>query len=392
MRLLFITSEFPNPYEPTKAVFNQCLVGALAREHHVQVVSPISWVDECRARWRGAERLGSPRQRIVDGVEVHYPRYLYTPGLLRNHYGLFFWHSARSAIQRALKSRQPDLVIGYWAHPDGDAALGAARLAGVPAVVMVGGSDVLVLGQQAGRGRRIRDVLHAADAVIATSHDLKAKVVALGLRPRKVHVVHRGVDTDRFSPGDRSEARRRLNLPVPPPIFLWAGRMVPVKGLDVLLQACGRLHAQAIRFHVCLVGDGPLRPSLERHIKEMGMSESFTLVGAIPHDQLPDWYRAANVTVLPSRSEGVPNVLRESLACGTPFVASRVGGIPEIAREGLSLLVPPEDSAALATALMTMLAAPAPAVGTRQNGWTQSAQALIEAVRPLVAPLQGTSH
>jgi glycosyltransferase involved in cell wall biosynthesis len=83
-----------------------------------------------------------------------------------------------------------------------------------------------------------------------------------------------------------------------------------------------------------------------------------TFVGYVPHADLPDWYRAADLTVLPSRSEGIPNVLLESIACGTPFVASRVGGIPEVADPLVDRLVAPGDRDALASAIIHALIAP----------------------------------
>jgi glycosyltransferase involved in cell wall biosynthesis len=109
-------------------------------------------------------------------------------------------------------------------------------------------------------------------------------------------------------------------------------------------------------------------------------------VGAVPQRQLPDWYRAADLTVLSSHSEGIPNVLRESLACGTPFVATRVGGTSEVATHPSCRLVPPGNPSDLATAIIASLDDPRPdpenlsATGT----WKQSAQRLLEVLRPLV--------
>jgi glycosyltransferase involved in cell wall biosynthesis len=127
--------------------------------------------------------------------------------------------------------------------------------------------------------------------------------------------------------------------------------MVPVKGLDVLLEACKQLRERGEEFHLYLVGDGPLRKGLESQCRSRAMERDVSFAGLVEHCRLADWYRAADLTVLPSYSEGIPNVLRESVACGTRFVASRVGGIPEIAHEPANRLVPPGDGAALADAI-----------------------------------------
>src|SRR5258707_365321 len=83
----------------------------------------------------------------------------------------FLWKSVGSLVRRLMVAHRPDAVLGYWAHPDGEVAVRSARLVGVPVAVMVGGSDVLVIGRDRSRGQRILDVLHRADAALAVSRD-----------------------------------------------------------------------------------------------------------------------------------------------------------------------------------------------------------------------------
>ena len=120
----------------------------------------------------------------------------------------------------------------------------------------------------------------------------------------------------------------------------------------------------------------------------LGLTHAVKFVGSARPPQLADWYRAAEVTVLPSRSEGLPNVLRESLACGTPFVASRVGGIPEIARDGIDRLVEPGKRRALADALIAALDSPVlpkTPVPTFPS-WEESADALVKILAQQLKP------
>jgi glycosyltransferase involved in cell wall biosynthesis len=395
MRLLLITNVFPTPLLATKGPFNLELVRALSREHEVRVICPIAWTDELQAK-----RLGRPmpaqRHLSVEGavgVEAYYPRYYFPPKVLRRAYGWFMWHSVRATVRKELSCFRPDAVVGYWAHPDGEVAVRAATLAGVPSAVMVGGSDVLLLTHETGRRAGILRVLDAANTVVAVSEDLREKLVALGVGADKIHVVPRGVDTTRFRPGDRAEARRRLGIAPGAPMLLWVGRIHRVKGLDVLIDACARLRSGNVPFHVYLVGEGPEREALRAQAAAAGLGDAVSFVGPVAHADLPDWYRAADVTVLPSRSEGVPNVLRESLACGTPFVASRVGGVSELA-DPSSALVPPEDAGALSVALAAAIQrATAPDAGSRardaerpaSGSWADSAEALVRVLRPLTS-------
>ncbi len=354
MKLIFLSNDFPNPFDATRGTFNSDLAGALSAEHEVTVVSPISWLDELRAR-RSKLATRIPRARRIGNMSVYHPRYYYTPGFLRQYYGTFLWWSLRECVTRLTRDSKPDCVISYWAHPDGEAAVRLARSFGVPSIAMVGGSDVLLLTRNHRRRRCIQNVLQRADAVLAVSNDLRTKVAGLGIPQGKIHVLRRGVDTAQFSPGDSDESRRHLGLRNQENILLFVGRMVQVKGLDTLLDACDRLHQQNRDFLLCLIGDGPLRRQLAADVDRRGLSPHVRFVGRVPHDELVHWYRAADLTVLSSRSEGIPNVLLESLACGTPFVATSVGGVPEIARHDAARLVPPDSPEQLATAIDTLL-------------------------------------
>jgi glycosyltransferase involved in cell wall biosynthesis len=113
------------------------------------------------------------------------------------------------------------------------------------------------------------------------------------------------------------------------------------------------------------------------------------LVGPKPQAELPDWYRAADVVTLPSFSEGIPNVLREAIACGVPFVATNVGGIPELVRGPAARLVPPADPAALADGLRATLADP-PTVTDTDRAVNESAEILSDRLNTVLGPAPDT--
>jgi glycosyltransferase involved in cell wall biosynthesis len=380
MRLLFVTSDFPSPHDPCKGIFNLYLARALARRNDVRVVAPRAWVN-C---WKHGNKADATN---LDGVTVHYPTYYYTPRVLRTTYGWFLWQSIRRTVWKLIGSSPPDAVLAYWVHPHGAVAVRIARLLGIPSVVIVGGSDVLLLPHNRRRRRCVISVLRDVDAVLAVSQDLKDKIVDFGISPEKVHVWHQGVDLTRFFPGDRKEARQRLSIPQGARTILWVGRMVAVKGVDVLLHAYALVRAKGVDSRLYLVGDGPLRSSLELLSGRLGLQDNVSFVGARLHDDLPDWYRAADMMVLPSWSEGLPNVLRESLACGTPFVASRVGGIPDLAVGTNGRLVEPGQPTALAHALVEALADCESDVRTTYpgTGWDESADSLLNVLMHLVS-------
>lgn len=384
MKILWITNIFPNAWYPKKGPFNYEIAQQLARDHELFMIVPIAWTDQLRIR-RDAVLHREIEGRLNElRIRIQYPRYYYVPRLLRRCYGTFLWWSVRKIVRRALKTFAPDVVLAYWIHPDGEVAVRVAKQAGVPSVIISGGSDALLLTRDGRRCEKIRRVLELADGIIGVSENLRQKLSSLGVPPEKLHVVPRGVDTTRFCTGDKAAARDRLGIREQANIVLWVGRMVPVKGLDVLLNAVEILHREGVSLRLILIGDGPLRHSMETKVRESGLSNVVSFLGSVSHDRLPDWYRAADVTVLSSHSEGVPNVLRESLACGTPFVATNVGGVSELLGEG-SEVVAPNDPMSLASAIRKVLTRDVPEpIASMSLTWSESANRLLSAIRSIM--------
>ena len=238
MRLLFIANVFPNPLKPTKGVFNQHLTRAMMPRG-----MRCAWFLRCRGLTNGRRGgreaagflgIGKPRWRecrfIIRGIITRQKSCRW--------YGWFYERSIRSTLLKLLSEWKPDAVLGYWLHPDGQAAATAQRMAGVPAGVIVGGSDILLITNKPSRRKRVQAVLDSLDFVVTVNQDLKEKTIGFGVDPAKVHVWQQGIDETMFWPGDKSEARTRLEIKPGPPVLLWVGHMVPVKGLEVMLEAC----------------------------------------------------------------------------------------------------------------------------------------------------------
>src|SRR5947209_3278765 len=349
MRILGLTNLYPNPWLPYRAPFNRHLFRLLAEEHAVRVISPIAWTDELRARRRGADPLPAGRWGITDGLLVEHPRYYFPPRVFRGLYGHCYRASVRDAFRRAVAEFRPDILHAPWAYPDGWAAVRLGHAAGLPVTIRVHGSDIRLLDRYPARRRPTEQALRAADGVIAVSRELRDLIVGMGVDPGRIIINYEGVDPSLFHPGPRDAARRDAGLDRAGKRLLFIGNLVWVKAVDVLLDACARVRRAGLRFELDVVGQGPFRGSLEAQARRLGL-DGVHFRGALPQTELPDWYRAADVFVLPSRSEGVPNVVLEAMASHTPVVATRVGGIPEVAIPEVCRLVPPDDPAALADA------------------------------------------
>lgn len=346
MRLLLVTSVFPTPYRPTKGTFNAALVAGLrAAGDEVRVVAPVPWTDRLR-RSRG----------VSPDPSAQYPLWFYPPRVAHATHHRWMQLTVMRSVTRATRNWTPDLVLGYWTHPDGTVAMAAAGRLGVPGVQLVGGSDIQLLTTDSARRAVITTTLLRADRVLTVGEPLRQRVIDLGIPATQVGSFRRGVESSRFFPGNPRDARHRLALPLDRGIVLWVGRMVPVKGLDILMDAWSAVTGTPQRPLLVLIGDGEERDLIATRARTFG--GDVRLIGTVANEALADWYRAADVLVLPSRSEGIPNVLLEGLACGTPFVASNVGGVAELI-EPQSRMVPPGDPTALARALSDRLSVPA---------------------------------
>jgi glycosyltransferase involved in cell wall biosynthesis len=277
--------------------------------------------------WRRVEAL---RARGV-AVDVLAPSG-YRSSTLRRHAAL--------ALRALLPRRRPDGVEGHVLFVAGLIALIAARLHRRPLLIYAHGADVRVTAQRTPVHRALaRLVARGADIVVTNSAATAAFVALLGATAQ---IVPPGVDFERFSPGNRADARARLGLPADELMALYVGGLSERKGADVFAAAV----AAAPPWRGVMVGAGELGSMIRARYP------AIQLEGVRPPDDVPDWMRAADVVVVPSREEPLGLAAIEALACGVPVVASETGGLAQVVQPELNgLLISPADAAALAAAL-----------------------------------------
>jgi glycosyltransferase involved in cell wall biosynthesis len=189
--------------------------------------------------------------------------------------------------------------------------------------------------------------------VIATSEDMKRWWVRTGTPLSRIALIPHGIDTEQFRPVP--EARALLGIPEDKQIVLYVGRLSHEKGLQYLVEAIStvRIHLPDVQLH--LVGDGGFKRHLAQLARQWQIEEQVIFHGWVNQPDLPLYYSAANVTVLPSLSEGLPRTMIEAMACGSPFVGTRITGIVDHVRDGeTGLLVNAGDSAELAEKILLL--------------------------------------
>ena len=223
-----------------------------------------------------------------------------------------------------------DLIDAHYVYPDGFAAILLGKILKIPVVVSARGTDINVFPSFRLIRPLIRWTLEQAKGLIAVSSALKDRMVRLGAPADKIRVIPNGIDVERFEPIDRCEARRSLGIPITGALIVSVGSLVPAKRHEVLIEAVAQLATQIPDLKAYIIGEGSLRSELEALRRRTHTEERVFLVGQKSNTDLYRWFSAADVSCLLSAREGWPNVVMESLACGTPVIATRVGGIPEI--------------------------------------------------------------
>jgi len=188
------------------------------------------------------------------------------------------------------------------------------------------------------------------DAVVTVSNPIRARLVAAGVRSERIYTVRNAVNPA-VELASASEARKALGMPTGGTAIGWVGRVSHEKGLDVLIRAMALLSDSQVR--VTVLGDGGERRAVASLAAALGVADRLAWAGVVP--EAGGLFRAFDMLVLSSRTEGTPITLLEAMRAGTPIVATAVGGIPDVVSAAEAILVPPDDPAALAAAVRQVL-------------------------------------
>ena len=361
MRILTFTSLFPDSTRPNFGVFIYQRMLHVARRpgNTVQVVAPVPYVPGWVPGEKAREYRAVPRQEEFGGLTVYHPRYPFLPYaslpmIGAPLHGLLMFIGAIGVARRFAK-QGVDCIDAHFVYPDGFAAVLLGKVLKLPVVVSARGTDINLTPKVASVRPLLKWTLREAQGLIGVCGALSDAMVDLGADRAHVRTIGNGVDAGRFHPTDRASARQTLGIPSDRQVIVAVGALIPRKGYHVLIPAMAMLKESGLQARLYIIGEGPYRPALERQIHDLGLEQDVILKGAIANDQLRSWYSAADVSCLASSREGWANVLLESMACGTPVVATRIWGTPEVVvSDDLGLLVE-QNPQALADGLRSAL-------------------------------------
>lgn len=365
MRILTFTTLYPNTEQPGHGIFVETRLRKLVESGAVdaRVLAPVPWFPSGARRFGRYGRMARvPRRENRFGIAVEHPRYPVLPKIGMSVAPLLLSAAVLPLLRRQIAAGQDfDLIDAHYFYPDGVAAVMLGRALDRPVVVTARGSDLNIIAGYSIPRRWIIWAAHRATRLVTVSSGLQRRLAALGVAPERSRVLRNGVDLAFFRPMDSESFRRELGLSRP--ILLAVGNLVPLKRHRLLVEALPLLPGVAL----VIAGEGPERDAIEKLAQARKVDDRVHLLGRVPQDRLPEIYSAADLLLHPSEHEGWPNVLLESMACGTPVVVSGIDGCEEIvAAPEAGRILPQTTPETLAAAIREMLAAPPDRAATRR--------------------------
>lgn len=328
MKLLTVSTLFPNPQMPSHGIFVQTRLRYLLASGQVQakVVAPVGWFPFTHARFGSYGALAAvPSRETRFGIEVTHPRYAVIPKFGMTVAPWLLAQSMKTEIARILDEGYDfDAIDAHYFYPDGVAAILAGRYFNKPVVITARGTDINLIPRHYLPRRMIQWAASHASGIITVCAALKDEMIKLGIDGRQITPLRNGVDLQLFQPGDRAALRASFGLTGF--TLLSVGHLIHRKGHDIAIRALPALPD----VRLLIAGDGPLRKTLEALAISLQVSDRVLFLGALSQTALTSYYCAADTLILASSREGWANVLLESMACGTPVIASNVWGTPEV--------------------------------------------------------------
>lgn len=329
MKIITLTTLYPNVLQPRHGIFVKNRLQAMEEIAGFSriVIAPIPHnphLEIFTSRYKFYKNL--PAGEMISGINVYHPRYYTVPG------GYFVDNAASmaKAAEEAIadESLECDLIDGQYLYPDGVAAYKVAKNHNLPLVLTARGSDVNHWMENKKARAQILEAIDYSSAVICVSDALKQCLVSYGVPETKLTVIINGIDQENFNPDIEANPLREK-------YYLTVGNLIPLKGHHITLNAFSEL----LKKRLIIVGDGEQRRALKSQAKYLGIQKRVQFIKHLDQKKLGEFYAGATATILMSSMEGMPNVVLESLACGTPVIACDVGGVSEILNENNGILL-----------------------------------------------------
>lgn len=340
MKILFITTWYPNEDNPVEGIFVK---------EHAKAIS--MYGDEvtlvyCRRNKIRSKRIYQINESYEEGIRV--VRIYYSPLPIRSiNYLIFIFSILKTCSNLIQKGFRPDIIHAN-VYTAGVPAMILGKYYKIPMVLSEHWSGYATRKLGIIQKAQIKIALRQASFILPVSKTLMKCIESYGIK-NKFQIVPNIVDLNIFYPSLNNRKERKETK------ILFVGLLSPIKGIDYLLQAAYLLLQSRDDWCLDIIGDGPFRAKYERMAKELKLNAKVTFNGLKSKQEIAEWMRQGDILVLPSIWENSPCVLIEGMACGMPIVSTCVGGIPEIVDKEVGTLVPPKNPKILANAISKMI-------------------------------------
>jgi teichuronic acid biosynthesis glycosyltransferase TuaC len=391
LRVLTFSTLFPHEKKPNQGIFveNQTRHLAQSGAAEVRVVAPMAmapWPVSLISHYNDTRQ--QPLEEMRNGLKIYRPRYLSLPKIGWRFNDAAIVRACRPVLQRLRDEGFAfDVIDAQFFWPCGAAAAQLADDFNVPLSIKSRGADIHYWTELPSVRKKVVAAAKRADGMLTVSASLKEDMVKLGFAADKIRVHYTGIDLSAFDLRDQGEARARLGIG-PGPVVVSVGALIPRKAHDLLISAVALLP----NVQLFIAGFGPEEAALKAMIASLNVGDRVTLLGSVPHSQLPDLFAAADISALCSKSEGLANVWVESLAIGTPVVTFNVDGGPEaITTAEAGRLIPADQrtpeavAAAIADLLENRASRQAVRACAERFSWANNTGTLVEHLSSLIA-------
>ena len=370
LKVLTFSTLFPSSVKPSHGIFVETRLRELLKSGQVEsrVIAPVPWFPSTNPRWgEYAKFAATPAREQRNGLDVRHPRYLLAPKVGMTTAPLTLALGARAAVQQLIdEGFDFDLIDAHYYYPDGVAAALLAKWFDKPLTITARGTDLNLIPQYPLPKRMIEWAARRAAGSIGVCSALMDVLRGWGHDGAKLHTLRNGVDLERFRPLAQAAMRAELVIGGEP-LLLSVGHLIERKGHHIAIEALAELVKRRPGARLVVIGEGEERVALTALAARLGVSDQVRLTGSLPNTELLKWYSAADVLLLCSSREGWANVLLESMACGTPVVATDIWGTPEVvASSEAGRLVAERSGTAFAAGIEALLAAGVDRAATRR--------------------------
>ena len=329
LRVLTFTTLYPNQEMQHHGIFVEQRLRKLLAHGDVisRVVAPVPWVPFNNSiLGKYATFAAIPKSETLREIKVVHPRYLLMPKIGMSTAPILMALGVYRMLKKySLDSTGYDIIDAHYFYPDGVAATILGAWLSKPVIITARGTDVNWIPKYYVPRKWILWAAKRCAKIITVSDALRDQLKAIGVDPSGIQTLRNGVDLELFRPlVNREDIRRELNISGK--TLLSVGHLIERKGHHLVIEALSKLPD----VNLIIIGDGPMRNMLIEIAHKHGVEDRVKFEGTLSHEQLTRYYNASDALILASSREGMANVLLESIACGTPVVATPYWGNPEV--------------------------------------------------------------